>query len=195
MKNLFKNSAIIGAGLMSCLFLSFDSFAQTNTKKDAKEVNEDKFKNTKDADLLVEAYSSGMMEIRVAENVKGRTVSPELKELANRLEAEHNDLNNQILELAEKMSITLPAQLTEGQLKDVDNIAKKSGMDLDKAYIDMLVASHKKLEMLFEKGAKCEDSEISALFAAGLPRIKEHLEMAMNIKNSQKEDLDKSGMN
>ncbi len=194
MKNLIKSSAIVGAGVMTCMFLSLNSFAQTNTQKDAKEVNEDKFKNTKDADLLVEAYSSGMMEIRVAENVQGRTVSPELKEMASRLVADHTEMNDQIRALAEKMNVTLPSQLNEAQLKDVDNIAKKSGTDLDRAYTEMLVASHKKSEMLFEKGAKCEDSEISALFAAGLPKIKEHLEMAMSLKNSQKQD-DKSGMN
>jgi hypothetical protein len=49
---------------------------------------------------------------------------------------------------------------------------------------EMLIASHKKSIDLFEKGIKANDPDISALFAKGLPVVKEHLVMAENLHDS-----------
>jgi putative membrane protein len=162
-------------------FVPFVSDAQTNTKKDAQDRNETKFADAGDANLLVEAFSSGMMEIKLAESIKSRTVIEDVKKISSTMIAAHTDMNNQIRQLAAAKKISLPTELTKAQADDLEAFNKKSAVDVNEEYVDLLVASHKKSVDLYEKGTKAEDADIRALFVKGLPVVKEHLSMATSL--------------
>jgi putative membrane protein len=181
MKNLLKLSF-----MMSIALISMTSMAQTNTKKDAQNRNEEKFDDASDAKLLVNAYASGMAEVNLAEAVKSKTASDEIKNTSAMVITDHTDLNNQVRALASKKRISLPTQLSTAQQNEIDAITKYTGMEMDEAYIEQLIASHKKSEMLYEKGTKAEDAEIRAYFEKALPKIKQHLEMVTALKENMK---------
>ena len=164
--------------------------AQTNNKKDAQDRNETKMADASDANLLVDAYSSGMLEIKMAESIKGRTVMEEVKNISTTMIAAHTDMNNQIRKIAASKKISLPTELTKGQADDLEAFNKRSAVDVNEEYVDLLVASHKKSVDLFEKGSKAEDPEIRAFFMNGLPTVREHLQMAQNL-DEKMNSLDK----
>ncbi len=171
--------------------------AQTTTKKEADKRNETKFENSDDADLLVKAYSSGMAEVKLADRMKTRAVSPEVKALASKMSMEHSAMNAKIQEVASKKNISLPTQLTNDQVEDVADITKESATEIDMEYLDQLSDSHKKSIELFEKGSKATDLDIRDIFISGLPKIRSHYDMVQNTRQKmkdQKESQRKSGM-
>ncbi len=186
MKNLFKVNSFHYITLVLFAALTYTANAQTNTKNEAQENNEAKFLDADDSKLLVDAYSSGMLEIKLAESIKTRTVMDEIKTLAGTIIATHTDINKQIRELATKNKISLPTQLTKAQQNDVDNFNNQSAVDVNEEYVDLLVTSHKKSLDLFEKGTEADDTDIRALFVKGLPTIREHHDMANNLNDNMK---------
>ncbi len=172
--------------------------AQTNNKKDAQDRNEVKFADASDANLLVDAFSSGMMEIRLAESIKARTVMEDVKKIAATMISTHTDMNNRIRQIATNKKISLPTELTKSQADDLEAFNKKSAVDVNEEYVDMLVASHKKSVDLYEKGTKAEDADIRALFVKGLPIVREHLQMATSLDekmNQMDKEQRRSDMN
>lgn len=171
--------------------------AQTNTKKEADKRNEAKFENSDDADLLVKAYNSGMAEIKLADKMKTRAVSAEVKALASKMSQEHTEMNAKIKEVAAKKNISLPSQLTKDQTEDVTEVTKENATEIDMEYLDQLSDSHKKSIELFEKGSKAKDLDIRDIFISGLPKIRSHYDMVQNTRQKmkdQKEMQRKSGM-
>lgn len=62
------------------------------------------------------------------------------------------------------------------------SLAKKSGADFDKEYVDLMVKEHKSDVKLFEKAAKgAEDSEIRSFASRQLPALQAHLDQASTL--------------
>jgi putative membrane protein len=193
MKNLIKINSLSWMFMSAVTLLSVSAYAQstttqttTTTTTSKTTATDNKAEASTDANMLVEAYSSGMSEIKLAENVKARTVSDEVKTMAGTMITAHTELNNQIRALASTRKVTLPSELSKMQQAEIDILSKKSGMDLDDKYVDMLVSSHKKSVALYEKGSKAEDADIRTFFAENLPKVKEHLDMATDLKERMK---------
>ena len=166
-----------------CMAMTGTLNAQSNAKQT------DPKKNMHNEKLVTDAYSSGIAEVRIAENVQNRTTSPEIKALAATMISDHSTLNAKLKTLAANEKITLKTELTSEQQNDLDKLQKKSGMDLDAAYVDMLVSSHKKSVDLYEKGSRCDDdAEIRAYFAEALPKIKSHLEHVTRLDDKYDKD-------
>ena len=63
------------------------------------------------------------------------------------------------------------------QKHDTAKLAKLSGAEFDKAYIDMMVKDHKKDVAEFEKESKgAKDSDLKSWASTTLPTLQDHLE-------------------
>src|SRR5688572_17037446 len=83
--------------------------------------------STGDEKLVAEAYNSGVAQIKVAESVKARTVSAEIKDITITMITDHANLNNKLRALAGSKNILLNSKLTSSQQKDIENLEKKIG--------------------------------------------------------------------
>lgn len=156
------------------------SDSETNTEKDADKRNDEKFAREaeRDADFVVDAYTDGMMEIRMAERVKGMLTTQDAKGVADMIISEHTAMNNDMRALATKKNISLPTELTKGQQDDIDDVAKKTGIDLDQKYLNNAVSMHRDAIDLFEKASKkTYDTDVRSAFSTGLPKLRTHLDM------------------
>ena len=163
--------------------------SETNDKKDAENRNDQKFvkPDETDAKYVVDAYAAGMKEIRFSERVKDRLVSADAKNIAEMMITDHTALNDKMRALASDKQISLPTDLTQGEQDDLNDLLKKNGMDLDKAYIDGMVSDHKDAVDLFEKAStKANDAQIRDAFDDALPKIRMHLQMAQSAKDKMK---------
>jgi len=145
--------------------------------------------------LVTEAFNSGVAEIKFAESVKNRTSTPEVKELATMMIADHSNLNGKLKALAANEKIILNYELSTSQQKDLENLQAKSGNDLDMAYVGLLKDSHKELVDLYEKGSKCSDDQISAFFSEALPKIKNHQDRIAKLSEKLNKDSKIGSMN
>jgi putative membrane protein len=178
----------IFAGTVFCL-AECDRNRNPDPVKSAEESNNAKFDKAgeEDAQYVVNAYSDGLFEIRMAERIKDRASTSDVKELANSMITSHSKLNDDLAALAQRKQISLPQDLTAAQQSEIDRIAEKSGRDVDVAYVDKLVSMHKDAISLFEKvSANGNDPEIRTQFNAALPELRHHVDMAMNVQDRLK---------
>jgi putative membrane protein len=100
---------------------------------------------------------------------------------------DHSKANDELKALAHKLNITLPDSISSDESKTRDDLAKKSGADFDKDYVNDMVDDHKKDVKAFEDAAKnCKDSDLKAFANKTLPTLKMHLEAIEKIKKGMK---------
>lgn len=199
MTTLFKLSSIM---LFATLAFTLPSCSredsETNTEKDADKRNEEKFarEGERDADFVVDAYTDAMIEIRMAERVKSMLITQEAKNVADMMITEHTAMNNDLRALATKKQISLPTELTRMQQDDIDDVADESGINIDQEYLDKAVSMHRDAIDHFEKAStKANDPEVQSVFAAALPKLRTHLDMAKTARdrvNEQDKNYKKS---
>lgn len=165
-----------------------------NDPKDSKEVAEDinkenfDRKEAKDADRLVEAYSSNLLEIELGKQATIRATTSEVKKLGEMLVDAHSKMNSDIKTLAEKKGVVLATDLTDDQKKDVEKMNEKKGMDYDKTFVDKMKSKHENAIDFYEKASnKCEDTEIKVWAAMNVAEVRTHLDMVLMTQDAIKD--------
>jgi putative membrane protein len=154
-----------------------------NNVEQAKEDNKNKDQHdNKCTDFVVEAAHSGMMEVEMGTAASEKAVNKEVKVFAQRMIADHSQANAELTQLAASKNITLPTAIEPEKKADADKMLKDT-KNFDKAYIDHMVADHKKAVELFEEASeKCEDAEIKNFATQKLQVLKKHLETAESLQ-------------
>jgi putative membrane protein len=193
--NINRSFRIIGLSwivLLSVLLLSScsNSPQPKDAKESAEEHNDAKFADNqgeRDAQYLVDAYSSGLYEIEMSQQAKQKATRSDVKDLASEMIEEHAKLNESLKSLSIKKQVSLQQTLTEEQLEKIKECNDKKGVQYDEAYIEKIVDKHEKSIKLAEEAAeKASDNEIRSLFSSALPTLRHHLEMAMSLKDKLK---------
>jgi putative membrane protein len=170
---LFFSSLVIA---VSC-----NNDKNTDSKEMAKEMNDEKFDDTTiedDTKFAVKAADAGMMEVQISQLAQSKSTSPTVKELAQMMIDDHSKANEELKTAAAQKNITLPLSLGDKNQEKYNDLANKSGVDFDEAYIDCLRKDHKEAIDAFEKEAdKGNDPDLKAWAAAKLPTLQHHLQM------------------
>ena len=92
---------------------------------------------------------------------------------------DHGKANEELKRIASAKGLQLPAQLDRKHRGDLDRLAKLSGADFDREYMEYMVKDHKKDVAEFQKAAKnLKDAHIKRFASSKLPTLEEHLRMA-----------------
>ena len=140
--------------------------------------------NEETADFLVKAANGGMAEMKLGEIAREKAVNPKVKEFGAMMVRDHSAVTDQIKTLASQRNVTLPAAVSEESQKDINDCAKKSGSDFDKAYISAMVKKHESTIDMYEKAVnKLNDGDVEAFITNTLPKVREHLNSDKAIKD------------
>jgi len=158
----------------------------------AEEANEERFddnnKMEKDADFVANAVASNLAEIQLAKLAIERSSNPEVKKVAQMLEADHTKTLTELKALASAKSITVPVEPEDEAMRDVKNLREEKAEDFDKKWLDEAEDMHEKSIDKFEKRAdKGEDAEIKAFASKTLPHLKMHKEKIEQCEENMKE--------
>jgi len=135
--------------------------------------------STIDTKFVKKTAKGGMREIKMAEMAKEQAKSADVKKVAEKIESDHKDANQELMALAEKKGVALS--------KNEPKIEKMTGTDFDKEYLAMMVNDHEKNIAAFEKEAKDgEDADVKAWAEKTLPTLKEHLKMVQDVQSKMK---------
>ncbi|TLV02236.1 DUF4142 domain-containing protein [Dyadobacter luticola] len=161
-----------------------DSLSADSSMEATQEMAEDSAKaQGDDPKLVYDLVESMYAGIAVMKQGEEKATSPAVKALAIKLVKEHTKLTDQLKALATKKGWTLPEGESKDDKEKREDLAKKSGKDYEKAWLEALADRHetnaKKLE-----NAKPEDPDLKMAGEKGLPKIKELLG---NIEAVQKE--------
>ncbi|MCE9538338.1 MAG: DUF4142 domain-containing protein [Bacteroidetes bacterium] len=188
MKNQKINVLITVCMFSAAVFTT--AFAQKDSKKVAIKENEEKFDDTKmeeDAEFVVKACDAGLFQVMASELAKRKSSSQMVKDLAEKLIKDHSQFNAELKTVAMEKSITIPSKLSETYQRKFDNLNEETE-NFDRVYTRVMVNDHSNIIYLYEKEAKKgEVAEIKSWASKKIPTLKQHMEMAENVRDSVRE--------
>jgi putative membrane protein len=174
-----------------------------STTKDAQE-NADSLNQTKDtttnvaatggiatenddAKFATEAADNGMAEVALGKLALEKGTSTSVKEFATMMVKDHGKANEELMAIAKAKNITLPTTVDADHQAKADELAKLSGAEFDKAYVNAMVDGHKStLSLMQTEGKDGKDTELKAFASKTAPVVQMHLDMINKIHDSMK---------
>src|SRR4051794_33104428 len=86
-----------------------------------------------DSEFAVKAATGGMMEVQLGQIAQSKASDQRVKDFGNMMVQDHSAANDELKRLASAKNVTLPADVTDKQKKEIDDLNKKNGADFDKA--------------------------------------------------------------
>ena len=184
---------LIAAFLISATACNNNSATSSNSTEAAVDSNKkeleakDSTQMEDDAKFAVTAANGGLLEVQLGKLAKTKATSPQVLEFASMMVDDHSAANKELMDLAGKKVITLPAILDNKTQKEYNDFEKMGKKDFDKAYMDYMVKDHKEDIDEFKKEAENgKDAELKAFANKTIPVLQHHLEMAENANNALK---------
>jgi len=133
-----------------------------------------------DAHMFVrEAAIGGLAEVELGRLASEKASSPDVKQFAERMVADHGKANTELKSLAEKKGLMVPTEVDARHKQTMEKLSKLSGPAFDRAYMDEMRKAHKKdVNEFKQQSMKGSDPEIKAWAATALPTLQEHMQMA-----------------
>jgi putative membrane protein len=148
-------------------------------------MNPDQGSPVNDSEMVVKAYTSGVEEAELADQVKGQLSNKELQKLAEMMSTEHRRINSELKAVAEKKDIPLPLGALKSEADEFLSAHTQNGEAFDKAYADKLVEDHNKALDLYTKlSQNAKDKEVREFFQQHVDLINHHLYMAQIMRDS-----------
>jgi len=138
------------------------AFAQLLPKSDQKMDNAD-------AAAMKQLAQANLAEIESGKAAAAKAQSPEVKQFAQKMVTDHQQMLNELETLAK-------AKLTE----------RASGADFDKKYMEEMVKDHQKdAQETQDLAAKAKDPDFKTAVQKAHAKIEEHLQLAQRIASQQ----------
>ena len=138
---------------------------------------------TPDKEFVMKAAQGGMAEVLLGQMASSKGTSPDVKNFGNRMVSDHGKANDELKQLAQNKGLALPADADKESREFGAKLAKTSGKNFDKEYINNMVDDHEKDVNEFEKASKeAKDPDLRAWAAKTLPTLQDHLKMAREAK-------------
>jgi putative membrane protein len=132
-----------------------------------------------DTNFIKEAAQGGLMEVQLGKLAQEKAADAKVKQFGKRMEQDHSKANDELKKIASDKGVQLSNDLDSKHKSNVDKLAKLSGADFDKRYVEAMVSDHKedikKFQRVSEKG---KDADLKKFAGQTLPTLKEHLQLA-----------------
>jgi len=167
-----KKACVLLIVLVFAVGWSFLLFAQEKVEK----------KEVPDKGFMMYAARDGIFHVEAGKLAVQRGSSEGVKKFGQHSIDHHTQLNNELMQLASKKGVILPKKMGKKEQEALDKLAKLSGPDFDKAYLEMEIKDHSKDLSAFQKEAKDgKDPDVKAWAANGVEAIEEHLKMTRDL--------------
>ena len=135
-----------------------------------------------DSAALLGLAQGSMAEVRLAQLAQQRSVSDQVRLLAQRLISDHNRANAQLYPLAQQRGVMIPQTLDPMYLPMEQRLSALSGPQFDVAFLEQMIADHAKTTAMLERiSATAVDPGLRAWAASQLPVIREHQAQALGL--------------
>jgi len=156
------------------LVIGWSSLPFAQDKAEKKTIPDEKF--------MMAAARDGLFHVEAGKLAVQRASSENVKKFGQHAVDHHTQINDELAQLASKKGVTLPKKMNKKEREALDKVAKLSGPDFDKAYLDMEIKDHSKDLSSFQKEAKDgKDPDVKAWAAKTVAAIEEHLKMARDL--------------
>ncbi len=127
-----------------------------------------------------------LVEIKASKIAKSRSSNQNVINFANMIIAHHTETVNEFKKIqADKMVSSRDSINTEHE-NALNMLSSKSGVEFDKAYIEMMITDHEKAIVLFKGVGNNTSATIQSFAEKTLPSLQTHLDEAKKISASLK---------
>lgn len=139
---------------------------------------------SKDKSFLVNAAEAGNAEVAASKIALEKTTNPAVKDFAQKMIEQHTQVGEQLKQLASSKDVSVPSEPSLAQRAKIAVLEKLSGATFDKRYASSIgVSAHQDAVKLFQKAStESRDPDVKDFAAKTLPGLKEHLQMATDLK-------------
>ena len=127
-------------------------------------------------EFVVESAQGALLEVKLGELAQTNASAQVVKDFGKMMTKDHSKGYDELKTLALQKKITIPAGLSKKGQRKYDKLAKKTGHEFDKEYMDYMVEDHDSdIEAFEETVDESKDADIKAWAAKALPMLKQHL--------------------
>jgi len=144
-------------------------------------------RGSSDSRFAANAATGGMAEVKLGQLAEEKAGSEAVKSFGKRMVDDHSKAGEQLKETAREENITLPYELTAKDQATYNRLAKLSGSEFDRAYMQVMVKDHEEDVAEFKREASEGASPALKHFAAQtLPTLEDHLKEARDVSADRK---------
>jgi len=137
---------------------------------------------TTDKEFAKKLAIGGMTEVETCKLAAGKTSDAKIKSFAERMVADHTQINEALQKAASAQGITLPTGLDADRKERIGRLQGLSGKGFDDAYKTLMLDDHKATVALFEDKVRENPKTPIGKFAADtLSMLRTHLQMAEDL--------------
>jgi len=132
-----------------------------------------------DQEFAQKASAGGMAEVSLAQLAQQNAQSPQVKQFAERMIADHTQANNELKQIAQQDNLTPPTAPDNKEASTQQRLSAMKGAAFDTAYMQHEVADHRQDIAEFQREAQSgQDPALKAFAQKTLPVLRQHLQMA-----------------
>jgi putative membrane protein len=134
-----------------------------------------------DRHFVTKAADGGKDEVAIAQLAATQASNSEVKAFAQKLVDDHTKVNEELTGIAQQKNVKL--ENDDDHDRSYKRLAKKSGMEFDRDFVEHMIDDHEKDIKMFEKAAKdAKDSEVRAFASKHVDHLREHLKIAQGLR-------------
>ncbi len=136
--------------------------------------------------FMKKAAEGGMAEVQMGQLAQQNGQSQQVKEFGQRMVTDHSKANDELKQVAQQQGVQLPDSPSAKQKAEYKRLSKLHGDAFDDAYAKLMVSDHKKDVAEFQREADSGNNpEVKNWAGQTLPTLKEHLQLAEQMKGSE----------
>ena len=178
-----------GAIAIACAvgFVAHVNDARASSSVDRPGVDEEGKADTlsnSDRAFLREAAIGGLFEVQLGQAVAQKATRDDVRKFAVHMVSDHSKGNKALADLAKRKGYTeLPTKLDEEHAKQMDEILKLGGAELDAKYVSTMVQDHEDdVDAFSHAKDAADDADVRDFAGKALPMLQEHLKSIRAIR-------------
>lgn len=129
--------------------------------------------------FIKEASEGNQGEIALAQLAQEKSQNPEIKQLAQMVQSDHQQSQEKLQTIAQEHGVTLSQGLTWSQKRAEGKLEKLSGTDFDQQFAKDMLEGHVNNLNKFQKASQTvQETDVKQFAQDTIPKLQEHLHMA-----------------
>jgi putative membrane protein len=138
--------------------------------------------SAQDKTFLTENQQTNLAEITLGKAVAARATDQAVKDYANHVMTDHQEVSQKNMDLAQRLGVTLPTEPNATQKAMAQKVLQKSGAAFDLAYIKGEIDGHDlSISQTNKEISSGSNADVKASATEYLPKAQEHREMAQTL--------------
>ncbi len=132
--------------------------------------------------FLLGAAVDSMTEVQLSQQAEQKSQNPRVKELAQHLIQDHQQMNQQLQQTAQQLNLRVPQSLPQIKQEEIQILASLPAQDFDQQYIAKMNEGHAKDVACFEAASTLSKNQQVKQFAStNLPKLQQHRHMVRQL--------------